>query len=172
MAPKHAEPDPRDQVSLTIEAPPDRLYDIVADIAQMGRLSPECTGGTWLDKATGPAPGARFKGTNKRGRARWSTSNTVVAAEPGREFAFDTKQSGFRWRYRFESDGEATVVTESREQFAKRPLSARVFTKLLLGGVDGHDDEMRTGMMDTLARLKAVAEQPDGGSGRGGGRRR
>jgi hypothetical protein len=172
MGRKHAEPDPRDQVSLAIAAPPERLYDIVVDIAKMGRLSPECTGGKWKGKATGPAPGATFKGKNRRGLARWSTSNTVVAAEPGREFAFDTKQSGFRWRYRFEPVGDATVVTESREQFTTRPLSARVFTKLVLGGVDGHDDEMRAGMLDTLTRLKAVAEEPERRSRRRRGRRR
>jgi hypothetical protein len=166
MGRKHAEPDLRDEVSLAIAAPPERLYDIVADIGRMGRLSPECTGGKWKGKAKRPMPGAVFKGTNKRGLARWSTSNTVVAAEPGREFTFDTKQSGFRWGYRFEPIGEATIVTESRQQVAKRPMSARVFTRLLLGGIEGHDDEMRAGMLDTLHRLKAVAEEPEGRAGR------
>jgi len=167
MARKTSSPDPRDQVSLAIGASPERLYGLVADVTRMGRLSPECTGGKWLGKADGPALGARFKGRNKRGLARWSTSNTVVAADPGREFAFDTKQSGFRWRYRFESVGDgATVVTESREQFARRPVSARVFTKLVLGGVGSHDDEMRSGMLDTLTRLKLVAEEPEGHTGR------
>ena len=80
-------------MSLHIEAPPERIYEIVTDIAQMGRLSPECTGGKWLDGATGPAVGARFKGSNKRGFARWSTTNEVVEAEPGQAFSFETQQS-------------------------------------------------------------------------------
>src|SRR5688572_8908845 len=88
---------PSDEVSLHVEAPPERIYEIVTDIAQMGRLSPECTGGKWLDGATGPAVGARFKGSNKRGWARWSTTNEVVAAEPGAAFSFETQQSGTRW---------------------------------------------------------------------------
>ena len=147
-----------DEVSLHIGAPAERIYAIVTDIAQMGQLSPECTGGQWLDGATGPAVGAVFKGTNKRGAARWSTKNRVMEAEPGQVFSFNTKQSGTRWTYRMEPDGDGTLVTESRAAFKARPLSARVFSKLLLGGVAEHDDEMRDGMRQTLERLKGIAE--------------
>ena len=146
-----------DTASRRIPASAEVLYDIVSDPARMGELSPECTGGRWLDGATGPAVGARFKGTNKRGPIRWSTTNTVVAATPGRDFAFETKQSGMRWRYRFEPDGDATVVHESREHAARYPLVARIFTTLALGGVDDHTAELRQGMADTLERLERVA---------------
>jgi hypothetical protein len=147
-----------DQTSLRIEASPQRIYDLVTDVAGMGRLSPECTGGRWLDDATGPAVGARFKGSNKRGFVRWSTTNTVVAAEPGAVFSFETKDSGTRWTYRMEADGSGTIVTESREAFTERPALARFFSKLLLGGVEEHDVEMREGMAATLRRLKDLAE--------------
>lgn len=149
-----------DAVTLRIDAAPERIYAIVTDVAQMGRLSPECTGGRWLAGATGPAVGARFKGHNKRGIARWSTTNEVVAAEPGREFAFETQQSGTRWAYHLEADGDGTLVTESRTAFKPRPLLARVFSAVALGGVAEHDEEMREGLRATLERLKAVAEAP------------
>jgi hypothetical protein len=157
--PEASDPGPlSDEVSLRIEAPPEAIYAIVTDIAQMGRLSPECTGGRWLDGADGPAVGAKFKGTNKRGFARWSTTNRVVEAEPGRAFSFETNESGTRWTYRMEPDGTGTLVTERRAAFKDRPLLAKVFSTLLLGGADGHDDELRAGMRQTLERLKAVAE--------------
>ena len=156
----HELSQPPDEVALRIDAPSARIYRIITDIAQMGRLSPECTGGRWLAGATGPAVGASFKGTNKRGLARWSTRNEVVAATPGEVFAFETQQSGTRWTYRLQRDGDGTVVTESRAAFKARPLVARVFSKLALGGVEEHDDEMRDGMRATLERLKAVAEAP------------
>ena len=149
---------PRDEVTLHMEAPPDRIYEIVTDIAQMGRLSPECTGGKWLDGATGPAVGARFKGSNKRGFARWSTTNEVVEADPGKVFSFETQQSAARWTYRLEPDGTGTQVTETRELFKERPKVAVVFTKLLLGGEHGHDEELRAGMQQTLERVKQIAE--------------
>lgn len=153
-----AAPDPADTVSLRIEAPPEELYDLVSDPAGMGRLSPECTGGHWLDGATGPAVGARFKGTNKRGIARWSTKSTVVAAERGREFAFEVGDSGITWRYTFEPDGTGTLVTESRNPTKPYPFIAKAFTTVLLGGVEGHTRELREGMARTLERLKAHAE--------------
>ncbi len=149
---------PGDQVSLRIAAPAERLYDLVTDVEHMGRLSPECVGGSWLAGATGPAVGARFKGRNRRGLARWSTTNVVVEADPGRAFAFETKQSGMRWGYRFKPDGDATIVTETRVAWRERPLVARLFSRVALGGVDEHDDELRAGMRATLERLKALAE--------------
>lgn len=152
-------PEQADSVTLRVAAPADRLYEIVTDVTRMGRLSPECTGGRWLGGASGPAVGARFKGTNRRGIARWSTTNEVVEAEPGRRFAFETQQSGVRWTYAFEPDGDGTIVTETRQAFKERPLVARAFAALLLGGIAGHDDELRAGMRATLERLKATAEQ-------------
>lgn len=150
-----------DEVSLVIDAPADRLYDIVSDVSKMGRLSPECTGGKWLGGATGPAVGARFKGHNRRGWARWSTTNRVVAANRGREFAFETLQSGARWGYRFDPTGDATTVTESHEMFRRRPAIAWVYATLMLGGAKEHDDEVKAGMRTSLERLKAVAETPE-----------
>jgi uncharacterized protein YndB with AHSA1/START domain len=160
MPEAHESSHPADAVSLRIAASPERVYGIVTDIAQMGRLSPECTGGKWLGDATGPAVGARFKGSNKRGLARWSTTNEVVAAEPSHEFAFETLQSGTRWSYHLEPDGDGTLVTEARAAFKDRPLLARVFSRVALGGIAEHDQEMRDGMLATLERLKAVAETP------------
>ena len=158
MPDAHDPSHPGDSVSLRIAAPADRLYAIVTDVANMGQLSPECTGGSWVDGASGPAVGARFKGRNKRGIARWSTTNEVVEADPDRAFAFNTLQSGTCWRYSFESDGDGTTVTESRSAFKDRPLLARVFSVVALGGIADHDNEMRAGMRATLERLKAVAE--------------
>jgi hypothetical protein len=158
MPDAHDSGHPGDSVSLRIAAPAAHLYDIVSDPSGMGRLSPECVGGAWIGGATGPAVGATFKGRNKRGIARWSTKNRVVEADPGKAFAFETQQSGVRWTYRFEPDGDGTLVTESRAEFKDRPLIAKAFAAVLLGGVDDHEDELRAGMLATLERLKAVAE--------------
>jgi hypothetical protein len=147
-----------DDASLRIAAPAQRIYDIVSDITQMGQLSPECTGGRWVGRLKEPAVGARFLGLNKRGWFRWFTTNEVVVADPGREFAFDTKQSGTRWRYLMEPDGDGTVVTERREPWRDRPAIARLTARFFLGGGDEHEDELRAGMRATLERLRALAE--------------
>lgn len=147
-----------DAVSERVDATSDRLYELVSDLPRMGRFSPENRGGRWLGRKRAPVVGAKFVGLNRRGPVIWATISTVVVADPGREFAFDVKASGARWRFRFEADGDRTIVTEVREPLGKRPLAARMFAGALLGGIAGHDDEMRDGMRATLARLKAVAE--------------
>lgn len=147
-----------DEVSERIHAPSERLYELVSDLPKMGRFSPENKGGRWLGRAKGPRVGARFLGFNRRGPVVWTTISKVVVASPGEEFAFDVKASGARWRYRFQPEGDATVVTEVREPLGRRPMTARLFAGGLLGGIAGHDDEMRDGMQATLSRLKAAAE--------------
>jgi hypothetical protein len=62
------------QVRERIDAPPEAIYDLVADVTWMGEWSPECIGCEWVDGATGPAVGARFRGRHRSGLARWSTS--------------------------------------------------------------------------------------------------
>src|SRR5438309_5036388 len=104
----------RGEVTLHVNGPPEKLYELVTDVTRMGQWSPETVRCRWLGEATGPAVGARLKGRNRRGIARWTTTPVVVSAEPGREFAFETADT--RWTYRFEpaSDG-GTELTESFE---------------------------------------------------------
>ena len=107
-----------DQLSVTrdIEAPADRVWGMVSDITRMGEWSPEAQAGTWLGGATGPTPGAKFRGVNQNGPKRWRTTCEVVHAEPGRAFAFRVKAKGFKvseWRYTFEPTATGCRVTET-----------------------------------------------------------
>jgi len=53
--------------SIVVSAPAEALWALVTDVTRTGEWSPEATGGAWIDGATGPAVGARFKGTNRGG---------------------------------------------------------------------------------------------------------
>lgn len=152
---------PEEGVSATarIAAPSDQLYALVSDVTRMGEWSPENLGGRWFRGVTTPAVGARFHGSNRRGWRRWSTTCTVVAAEPGRTFAFDVAFGGIpvsRWTYDFRPDGDITVVTETWTD-----LRARWFA-LLAGATMGVDD-IRTHNLEnirkTLAQLTAAVER-------------
>jgi hypothetical protein len=151
----------RDEVSLFIQAPPERLYGLVADVTRMPELSPELVRCVWLDGATGASVGARFEATNQlpRGRA-WKNRPVVTIAEPGREFAFSRteKMAGtVVWRYRFEPERTGTHVTESYE--VTRPIS-RLGWFIIERLFGGHDRRtaLRVGMEETLERLRHVAE--------------
>ena len=65
--------------SLTVAAPADLVYGLVADLPRMGEWSPECERVTWRGGATCAAAGAQFIGHNKAGSVRWMTQGVVVA---------------------------------------------------------------------------------------------
>jgi hypothetical protein len=111
--------------SARVQAPPQRVWELVSDLPGMGRLSPENTGGSWRGGVTGPAVGAVFKGTNRNGRRRWSTTVRVDRCEPGRSFAFGVSSvlgiPVSHWSYEIvpEEGAAACTVTETWED--RRP---------------------------------------------------
>jgi uncharacterized protein YndB with AHSA1/START domain len=146
---------------IDIAAPPERVYALLADVTRMGDWSPECVRCRWLGRHRRPEVGARFRGTSRNGRRRWSTVSTVVAAMPGQTFAFEVTY--FRlpvatWRYDFHANGEGgTRLAERVED--RRGRLIRAVSPLITGSSDRSRRNAET-MRTTLARLKAAAEQP------------
>lgn len=145
------------KVEARIAAPADTLYALVSDITRTGEWSPENVGGRWLGVAAGPAVGARFRGSNRRGFRRWSTTCKVVAADPARHFAFDVAFAGIpvaRWSYEFTADDAGTLVRETWND--RRPGWFARGARLVMGITDmrAHTEKnIRT----TLANLSAAA---------------
>jgi hypothetical protein len=141
-----------------MRATPERVWELVSDVTRIGKYSPETFEAEWLDGATGPSVGARFRGHVKRngiGPTYWTTC-TVVASSPGREFGFGVGSSDKPlnvWRYRLEPAGDGTDVTESFELADKFPL--RLYW-VLLGWARGRTN--RNDMQTTLERIKAEVE--------------
>lgn len=160
MVPADDSAAPVGSATVQIHAPADALWDLITDIGRTGEWSPESAGGVWLDGARGPAVGARFRGTNRRGRVTWSTTCEVVAADRGREYSFVTGSAArpeTLWRYRLEPDGPGTRVTQSFELV--KPLSrlARLVIRLTLGVTDRQAD-LPDNVRASLTNLKRVAE--------------
>jgi len=147
-----------DAVTVHMDAPPDRIWELVSDVTRIGRYSPETFEAEWVDGATGPVVGAKFRGhvkRNGRGPTYWTTC-TVLASEPGREFAFGVGSSDKPlniWRYRLEPTGDGTDVTESFE-LSRTPMLRLYWA--LLGWTRGRTN--RDGMRITLERVKAEVE--------------
>ena len=148
------------EASIHIDASPEQVYGLVSDVRRMGEWSPECRHCEWLDGATGPAVGARFKGSNRSGVARWSTKPRVVAADAGREFAFATELRGkdlTKWSYRFEPDGDGTKLTESFEMMNDTPGYIN-FTERYVMRIKDRKADLEKNMQATLTRIKATIE--------------
>ncbi len=148
----------QDSVELVVNATAEHIYDLVADLPQMGRWSPECQQVEWEGGASAPLEGARFIGHNRGGPRkliRWSRRGRVLDADPGRQFAFATEEGGREstvWRYLFEPVDGGTRVTESYE-VKQIPAWARI-----LDVPTNRHRELLEGMRHTLTRLKIAAE--------------
>ena len=146
------------EVTVRMAAPASRIWALISDVTAIGRFSPETFEAEWLDGATGPAVGVRFRGhvkRNGRGPVYWTVCR-ITACDPDREFGFAVVLNGTpinNWHYRLTPAGGETDVTESYA-LADHPV-IRVY-RLLFGRMR-HRTNMR-GMRETLERIKAVVE--------------
>lgn len=149
-------------VDREIAAPAADVWAMVSDVTRMGEWSPETTGCRWVGGASGPAVGSKFKGANRNGWHRWSTTNTVVECEPGKSFVFETVVGPIavaRWGYRFEDTDAGCRVTETWED--QRGGLAKSLGGVA-SGVGDRADHNRQTMAGTLDALAAAAEQVSG----------
>ncbi|SHN38212.1 SRPBCC family protein [Actinacidiphila paucisporea] len=145
-----------DEVSIWVGAAPEAVWAVVADPTRYGEWSPENQGGRWQGGAA-PGPGAVFKGTNKRGVVRWSTTCTVLEYDAPKRFTFEVAESRMRWGYRLEPQAGGTLITEWREHAGPLPIPARIITASRLLGRD-REQLMVDGMQATLERVKRAVE--------------
>lgn len=153
--------------STVVAVPPQAVYAAVSDVTRTGEWSPVCRACWWHEEPGpgGPVVGARFTGRNETPERTWETESEVVAAEPGRRFAWSVGPGRVVWGYELEPadpDGSSTRLTETWEftpagqafvsaKFPDRPA------------VEERAEAARTGIPATLAALQQVLE------GRGGG---
>ena len=151
------------KASRYIEAPPETLYALVSDVTRTPEYSPEVVKCTWINGASGPVVGARFKAINHAGRRLfpdWPNKPVVTVADRGRTFAFERSEVGagtIEWRYSFEPQGSGTLVTESYTVVKDLNLFGWFIIDTLAGLKDRKTD-LQNGMMTSLERIAAIVE--------------
>jgi Polyketide cyclase / dehydrase and lipid transport len=145
----------RDEVSINADS--ERVYQLITDLPTLASLAEEARAMEWR-KGDAARPGAVFKGHNRNGFYRWTTTCTVTDAEPGQVFAFDVRYFGVpiaRWRYDIADAGGGCRVTE--RTWDHRP---GWFTKTAWIGTGVRDRNAANveHIKRTLQRLKAKAE--------------
>ena len=142
---------------MAVDADADTVYRLITDLSTLASLAEEAKAMQWR-KGDAVQPGAVFKGHNRNGVFRWSTTCTVTTADPGRAFAFDVRYLGVpvaHWRYDIVAEGHGCRVTE--RTWDHRP---GWFTKTAwIGtGVRDRDAANAEHIKLTLQRLKEKAE--------------
>lgn len=152
--------EPSASAEVIIDAPADNIYTLITDLKAMAALAEETVAMEWV-QGNSAQPGSIFKGHNRNGHHKWTTTCTVTEAHAGRSFAFDVKYTILpiaTWRYaitNLESGG--CRVTEST--WDQRPAWFKKFAKLATG-ISDRDSANNAHIRVTLERLKHRAEGP------------
>lgn len=140
--------------SIEINAAPEVVWNLVAEITRMAEWSPECVRAEWESGATGPEVGAKFHGFNQIDAFEWDAHGLVTESEVGKVFEFKVPRDSETptiWRFEFAADGAGTTLTESFDA----PL-------LNVDGspsnFEGRYEMLVEGIGTTVAAIKAAAE--------------
>ncbi len=148
--------------TVQVSAPAEAVYRLVTDLPAFAALAEETSRIRWTNGSTSATQGATFRGSNRHGWRRWSTTCTVTDAEPGRRFAFEVRLTMVpiaRWQYDIEATADGCAVTEStwdRRPGWLKPLGGLATGVADRASVNGAHIEA------TLARLKDAAERAAG----------
>ena len=147
-----------------IDAPPELVWPLIADITVMPILSEELYAVEWLDPASEPRTGAAFRGHNRRGDTTWTTVSYLVDYQPNHAFAWavnDLTCPGAIWRFDLTADRGGTTLTQS-VQMGSGPSGISM-------AIERNPDRERAivasrlrqfshGMTHNLDAIKAIAE--------------
>lgn len=158
---------PTATVTIDIEAPPERVWEVCTDLPRFGQWSPENRGGSWSGGASGPALGATFDGVQSHPAVgEWTTTCVVTECEPPRRFEWrlgDAELPGAVWRFEL-APGPASGTTVLT-QFVQMGPGPSGITEALEAMPDKEERiiarrlaEYRVGMQAVLSGIKAAAE--------------
>ncbi|MGG7103264.1 SRPBCC family protein [Rhodococcus sp. 24CO] len=144
------------EASIDINASPQDVWAIVADLQRMGEWSPQCKkmkviGGTVRE-------GAKTLNINRKGLLVWPTTAKVVRFEPNKSVAFRIAENRTIWSYNIEATETGTKLTERREAPTGTSQVSQFLVKTVFGGNDSFEVELVKGMNATLERVKNEAE--------------
>ncbi|MFG1664312.1 SRPBCC family protein [Streptomyces sp. Y7] len=107
---------PTVEVRAWIDAPPDRVWEIVSDVSLMPGMSDELQSVHWLDGASRPAVGARFVGRSRHeALGEWETTSHVIECDSPSVIAWavdDPSRPAAVWRFRLEGKDDGTELSE------------------------------------------------------------
>ncbi len=149
----------RSCVEVEVDATVQDVWAVVCDVTRVGEWSHECRAARWLGHPSGLVPGARYRGLNRAGWARWRRTSEIVAVDPPRQLVWRTVPTVFfpdstRWCIRLEARGDRTLITQSFSVQRAHWLLDRIYARLVPTHQDRH-----ARLSDDLARIGAAARR-------------
>jgi uncharacterized protein YndB with AHSA1/START domain len=143
---------------VTIDAPAAVVYALVSDPMRMPEWSPECVRCRWIGSSNRVEVGARFRGTSRNGRRRWSTTSQITEIRADEVFAWEVTYMRLpvaRWEYRIVPSGYSVQLVERVDD--RRGAFLRRVSPWITGSSDRAARNSDT-MDHTLLKVKAAAQ--------------
>ncbi|MBC9732400.1 SRPBCC family protein [Nocardioides marmotae] len=145
------------EATIEIAAPPATVWSLVADPTRAREWSPQVL--RTFVRGRPVQQGTTFLNLNHRGPLVWPTTAKVTTFDPHVRFAFRVTENRTTWSFTLAPTADGgTRLTNRRETAEGISGLSLVMTRVALGGVDTFTDELRAGMRETLAKIKAAAE--------------
>ena len=156
---------PTAQADVVIDAPIERVWELITDIELPARFSAEFLGAQWADETRGV--GARFVGRNQhKAMGEWETVSFVSRYEPMRVFGWnvtDPDNPSSSWWFELE-ETDAGVRLWQRMRMGPAPSGLNMAIdampdkeeRIIARRLEEHQVNMRA----TLDGIKELAEQP------------
>lgn len=156
---------PSIEVEVLIDAPIERVWQLVTDINLAAQFSAEFLGAHWLDD--GPGVGARFEGRNHhQALGGWETTSFVTRYEPPRAFGWavtDPDNPSSSWWFELEQQRDGVRLRQGTRMgpapsgltiaiTAMPEKEERIIVRRL--------QEFETNMRATVEGIKRLAEDP------------
>lgn len=125
------------QVTVVVDAALTDVWCVVSDVTRVGEWSHECHAARWVGDVEEAVEGARFRGRNRAGWARWGRTCEIVSADAPRELAWRTVPTALfpdstRWCIRLaDIGGGRTRITQTFEVLRAPWLLDRVYARLI-----------------------------------------
>jgi hypothetical protein len=158
------EEGPTAHAEVLVDAPLDRVWELVTDINLPARFSNEFRGATWIDD--GPAMGARFVGRNwHKAMGEWETVSIINRFEPMREFGWcvtDVDEPSSTWWFELEQQPDGVRLSQ-RARMGPAPSGLSIAITAMPDKeeriVARRLEEFEANMRATLEGIKNLAEQ-------------
>jgi uncharacterized protein YndB with AHSA1/START domain len=157
--------EPTVEVETHVEAPPERVWELVTDITLPAQFSSEFQGADWIDPAGEPAVGSTFRGRNRLDNVgEWETTSVIVACDRPRVFAWavgDPDNASATWRFELEPDGTGTKLRQW-VQLGPGPSGLTAVIERMPDKeeriIERRTEHHRANMTATIEGIKALAE--------------
>jgi len=146
-------------IEVVVDATPDEVWHVVADVTRIGEWSQECHSAEWLDGATGAKVGVRFRGANRARWVRWSRISEFTVVDPPHVLTWRTVPTFFipdstEWQLTMEPSGTGTRITQSFRVLRAPWLLDRLYAQL----IPTHQDRDAR-LTEDLARIGVAARR-------------